>query len=72
MGLPSKQRTRTSKRQRASHFALSGIVLHTCEKCKKAKVPHHACPSCGYYQGRKVVNVEKRKARREQRLKMVK
>ena len=63
MGLPAKQRTSTSKKQRASHFALKKTTLATCEKCQARILPHHACPKCGYYKGKKVVDVEKRTAR---------
>ena len=30
----------------------------TCPECGEAKLPHHACPSCGYYKGRKVIETE--------------
>jgi len=29
-----------------------------CPNCGNMKLRHHACPSCGYYRGRKVVDVE--------------
>ena len=70
MGLPSKRRTKTSKRQRASHFALKSIALSACANCKKLIPPHKACPFCGFYRGRKVFHVETladRKKRREDR-----
>ncbi|MFH1286924.1 MAG: 50S ribosomal protein L32 [Candidatus Magasanikbacteria bacterium] len=60
MGLPAKQRTRTSKRNRASHFALKKVGMVMCQKCKAKKKPHLACPTCGEYKGKKVVNLEKR------------
>ncbi|MBD3311657.1 MAG: 50S ribosomal protein L32 [Candidatus Magasanikbacteria bacterium] len=56
MALPAKQRTRTSKKQRASHFALSKMKLNKCEKCGKKTEPHKACLNCGYYKGRQVIN----------------
>ena len=63
MGLPAKRRTTTSKKQRASHFALKKTVLATCEKCGTKTTPHMACKKCGTYKGKAVVNVEKRTAR---------
>ncbi|MCL6451858.1 MAG: 50S ribosomal protein L32, partial [Acetobacteraceae bacterium] len=35
-------------------------------QCHEPKLPHHACPKCGYYAGRKVVEKEE-KAKREKR-----
>jgi len=60
MGLPSQKRTNTSKRQRASHFALKTTTTTKCEKCGAQIMPHKACPKCGTYKGRKVVDVNKR------------
>ncbi|MBI3115119.1 MAG: 50S ribosomal protein L32 [Candidatus Kerfeldbacteria bacterium] len=69
MGLPAKRNTRSSKRRRASHFALHASRLIPCDHCKKLKVPHRACPHCGYYRGREVIHtttkLEKRKAKQK-------
>ena len=54
MGLPSKQRTSRSKKERASHFALKKVNLTKCEKCNELTVPHRACQKCGNYKGKKV------------------
>lgn len=64
MGLPSKQRTRTSRDQRRSHDALKTMSAHLCPSCKAATRPHHACPSCGTYKGKQAVDIKKRTARR--------
>jgi len=63
MGLPSKKRTSTSKRQRGSHLSLKAKTISKCDKCGAVKRPHYACPKCGTYKGRKVTDVEKRAAR---------
>jgi len=70
MGLPSKRRTKQSKKERASHFALKAIALTACPNCKKKILPHKVCPYCGKYNGRQVIKVEsltERKKRRETR-----
>jgi large subunit ribosomal protein L32 len=64
MGLPSKQRTRTSKRQRASHFALKKTTVNKCEKCGGNILPHQACKSCGTYKGRNIIDKVKRVIRK--------
>lgn len=60
MGLPAKQRTRRSKRDRASHFALEKKATAVCKSCGANVLPHRACGSCGNYKGKKVVKTEKR------------
>jgi large subunit ribosomal protein L32 len=64
MGLPSKRRTKQSKRERASHFALVETNLTTCSHCKRRILPHHICPNCGYYRGREVVKMKSKAEKR--------
>jgi large subunit ribosomal protein L32 len=33
--------------------------LVQCSNCGEMRMPHTVCPSCGFYQGREVVSVEK-------------
>jgi large subunit ribosomal protein L32 len=68
MGLPSKKRTRTSKRDRASHFALKPTGLGKCEKCAAPILPHHACKACGSYRGKQGGDVKKRAERAARRV----
>ena len=58
MGLPSKRRTKTSKRDRASHFALKPSALSKCTKCGKPVRPHVACAFCGTYKGRQAIKIK--------------
>jgi len=36
------------KRTRRAHHARQPAALVVCPKCGKAKLPHHACSSCGF------------------------
>ena len=29
-----------------------------CPQCKSPKLPHHACPTCGTYAGREVIEIK--------------
>lgn len=72
MGLPAKRRTKSSKRRRASHFALTHKQLTTCSHCQKPVLPHHACLNCGYYRGRLVLKLKSaldKKAKRSRKKK---
>jgi large subunit ribosomal protein L32 len=32
-----------------------------CPRCHAPRLPHHVCPSCGFYNGRLVLKVKKRR-----------
>ena len=71
MGLPAKQRTSRSKRERGSHFALKATTSGKCTKCGANTLPHRACKVCGTYKGRQAMGTEKRVARATRRKKML-
>lgn len=55
MAVP-KYRTSASKRDmRRSHHALRARGLSYCSNCNEVRLPHTACPSCGFYRGRQVI-----------------
>jgi len=39
-------------------MALTTPKLVDCPQCHTAKLPHHACPTCGTYAGREVVEIK--------------
>lgn len=51
----SKRRTST----RRAHDGLTRAISSDCANCGANKLPHRACPACGFYKGRAVVEVEK-------------
>lgn len=62
------RRNRSQTAKRRSHHALEGAHLSVCE-CGAPKLPHRACPSCGKYNGRVVIDVVARTARAQRRQK---
>lgn len=48
--------TRSHTRNRRSHHALKAANLALCE-CGAPRLSHRACPQCGRYKGRVVVDV---------------
>ncbi|MCC6591085.1 MAG: 50S ribosomal protein L32 [Bryobacterales bacterium] len=50
----SKRRTST----RRAHDHLKKPGLAECPECHQPTVPHRACPNCGKYKGREVIEVE--------------
>jgi len=61
--------TRAHTGNRRSHHALKSGAFSNCSHCGKPRVPHTVCAACGYYRGRKVLDlvkkVEKKQARRK-------
>lgn len=53
-------RQRRDKR-RSSVWKLSAPTLTACPNCGELIMPHRACPKCGQYNGRTVINVEESK-----------
>jgi large subunit ribosomal protein L32 len=63
MGAVPKRRISKARRGgRRSHEALQPPHLVACPQCHEPRLPHHVCPSCGYYKG---VEVAKPKAKGE-------
>lgn len=74
MALPTQKRSKSRKRIRQYQYRLKKKNLSTCPKCKKPILPHHACPFCGYYAGRQVIetSIEKKKKKKEKKEKQEK
>ena len=55
MAVPKRKHSRARRDKRRSHHALKPQGLGVCDHCGQPKLPHRACPSCGYYRGRQVI-----------------
>ncbi|PIP66819.1 MAG: 50S ribosomal protein L32 [Parcubacteria group bacterium CG_4_9_14_0_2_um_filter_41_8] len=53
MSVPTKRRTSSQGKRRASHFALKNVSLSDCAKCGAKTQPHRLCQSCGEYKKKK-------------------
>lgn len=60
MGLPKRKVSHARQGDRRAHHALSLPSLVECSHCHAMKRSHHACPSCGYYDGRPAVELKKK------------
>jgi large subunit ribosomal protein L32 len=58
MPVPKQKMAKARTRQRRAHDALSTPAVSTCAKCGESKTPHRVCSHCGYYKGRKVLEIE--------------
>ena len=55
MALPKRRTSNANTRKRRTHWKLKEVNTSKCSNCGDAKLPHRACPNCGYYNGRQVI-----------------
>lgn len=53
---PKRRHSKARKNKRRAHDFLTAPALSECPNCREMKPPHRACPHCGYYKGREVVD----------------
>lgn len=58
MPVPKRKTSHSKKNKRRAHDALSVPSTVPCPECGEAMLRHRACPHCGHYRGRQVVEVE--------------
>jgi large subunit ribosomal protein L32 len=58
--MPNPKRRHSQKRTstRRAHDFLTAHSLSECPNCHEKKMPHRACPKCGFYKGREVVEIK--------------
>ncbi|MDP2648737.1 MAG: 50S ribosomal protein L32 [bacterium] len=62
------RRNTSQTAKRRSHHAISAVRTSKCE-CGASRASHRACPECGRYRGRVVIDIVARKKRDERRSK---
>lgn len=55
MPLPKRRHSHTRGRKRRTGWKLEVPNVISCEHCHQARLPHHICPHCGYYDGAQVI-----------------
>ena len=58
MAVPKRKKSKSKRDKRRTHQKIAAPNLSNCPECGEATLPHHVCPSCGYYRGRKVIETE--------------
>ena len=59
MAVPKKKVSKSRRGNRRSHDALSFRTIVECSNCGAEKLPHQVCPSCGFYNKKKIVSLTK-------------
>ena len=58
MAVPKRRTSKSKKRLRPGHHTGAGVLPQACPRCGSPKLSHRVCDSCGYYRGKKLVEVE--------------
>lgn len=58
MAVPKRKTSKAKRDSRRAQHKISAPNLVECPQCHEKKLPHHACPNCGYYKGRQAIEVE--------------
>lgn len=58
MAVPKRRTSKSRKRKRRTHYKAAMPTLNPCPKCGEQRRPHVACGNCGYYNGKKVLDIK--------------
>jgi large subunit ribosomal protein L32 len=65
--LPKRKTSHARQGERRQQLKLSATALMDCPQCHNPKVPHQACPTCGYYNGREAVVIENKDKKKKEK-----
>jgi len=55
---PKSKVSKARRNSRRANWKLDKPAVMECPRCHEVKLPHRVCKSCGYYNGRQVVEVK--------------
>lgn len=58
MSVPKQRHTKGRRDRRRANIKIVSKNLVSCSQCKKKIKRHAACPFCGYYKGKKAVEIK--------------
>lgn len=63
MAQPKRRWSKARTGLRRSTWKLEATNLVNCSNCGESILPHKACPSCGYYKNRQVIEIKEKVAK---------
>ncbi|MEL7667305.1 MAG: 50S ribosomal protein L32 [Actinomycetota bacterium] len=58
MAVPKRKTTRAARDARRSSHHVEAPSRSLCPQCHEPKLPHRVCLSCGYYDGKEIIDTE--------------
>ncbi|MDY0340691.1 MAG: 50S ribosomal protein L32 [Coriobacteriia bacterium] len=58
MAVPKRKTTRATRDARRATHHVEAPSRSVCSQCHEPKLPHRVCPSCGYYDGKEIIDTE--------------
>jgi len=58
---PKRKHSKGRRDRRRAHDALVPLNTVACSNCGAKRLPHTVCSSCGFYNGREVIQIKKEK-----------
>ena len=62
---PKRRHSNQRTRKRRTHDKLEPGTIVSCPNCHASRIPHRVCSECGYYNGRPVIRVKQKKAKKK-------
>jgi large subunit ribosomal protein L32 len=59
MAVPKRKTSKARRDQRRANWKIEAPALVECPQCHAKKLAHRVCRSCGYYDGREVIAMDK-------------
>jgi len=59
MAHPKRRTSKQRRNKRRTHYVAEIPTMATCSNCSSTVLYHHVCPTCGFYRGKLVINMEK-------------
>ncbi|MPZ22422.1 MAG: 50S ribosomal protein L32 [Dehalococcoidia bacterium] len=56
--LPKRKYPKSRQGKRRSHLRADAPGLVDCPQCRSPRLPHNACPVCGTYKRRQVLDIK--------------
>ncbi len=60
MAVPKKKTSKSKRDMRRAHDAVPLPPQSKCSNCGEAKLPHSLCLKCGYYNGKKIIDLKEK------------
>jgi large subunit ribosomal protein L32 len=67
MNVPVKHRSHSRARTTKSQLVLAGKALKKCLNCLEKILPHRPCFKCGFYKGKKVIEIKEKKDKKHKK-----